>query len=1153
MEGPTIEFDKTPFPVAIIGTAFRFPGDLCDERSFWHALKEKKDLIGQIPSERWATREFQHNKLSESGRSITFSAGVLSRIAEFDAGFFGISPREASWLDPQQRLLLELTWETMENAGVLPSSIAGSDCAVYVGISSLDYGTRGINDLASLSPHFMTGNTMSMAANRLSYVFNLHGPSLAIDTACSSSLVALHHACNSLRLGEASSALVGGVHLLLHPYPFVGFSQATMISADGRSKPFDASANGYVRSEGGVVILLKPLARAIADEDDIQAVILASGINADGARKTGLTIPSREGQIELMRKVLAQSGLSSNEIDYLEAHGTGTPVGDPIEAAAIGTVYGQGRSQALPIGSVKANLGHMEPASGLAGLIKAVLILKNRGLPPSLHFKKLNPNINLFEQNLEIISEYRDFKNNFGKPLIVGVNSFGFGGANAHILLQEPPTRIEKKTSNTSIQSPPLFLSAHNDDALRALTRKYKMALDGKSQRDYYDFAYAAAHKRERMAKQFALIAGGCNEACSLLARYGQGKTPEEIIVENSLPQPGSVAFVYSGNGAQWVGMGRRLLAESKRFSEIVTLLDTQLQPLTGYSVIEELNADSTVSRLEQTEVAQPLLFVIQVAFTLLLKDLGVEPAAVTGHSVGEIAAAWAAGALDLDQALKVIAARSTAQGKTRGVGKMAAVGLSEAALKVVLKELGDDLDVTVAGVNSPNHITLSGSLETLELIQKHLQPKRIFFKMLDLDYAFHSKYMDPVEEYLFKKLSGLEPSPTENTVFVSTVTGESLNGSVLNANYWWRNVREPVRFEKAMTKLIDLGCRIFIEIGPQTILKHYISECLAVADIQGRVLFTQRKQNDGQRQIIDTALRAHLLADQLNFSTFFPEVGSRVRLPNYPWQREHHWHPQSSEGLSIFEQRRVHPLLGWRLSGAEMAWENIIDPFNLDWLEDHSVGGTIVFPGSAYAEMALASAREWLGGERQTIEELDIISPMVFSGNHSRTVRLLVNLRDGTFKIQSRQRLSTDQWMLHASGRILEATGRQQVANRRPVSVPERKIKREEHYRLTSALGLNYGPSFQGLAEANVSGDKLDAVINLPANTILENGYLVHPAILDVCCQSLVDFFQDDIEIGRGKAYLPVKIGHIDLYHEAEVKSFQTHPLCLLYLSFLQ
>jgi len=414
----------------------------------------------------------------------------------------------------------------MENAGFPPSSMAGSDCAVYVGISGLDYGTRGLDDLASMTSHLMTGNTLSVAANRLSYVFDLHGPSLAVDTACSSSLVALHHACNSLRAGEASTALVGGVNLLLHPYPFVGFSKASMLSADGRCKAFDAAGDGYVRAEGGAVLLLKPLEKALADGDDIHAVILASGTNADGARKTGITIPSSEGQAELMREVLTRSGLSANDIDFIEAHGTGTAVGDPIEAAAIGTVYGQGRDKLLPIGSVKANLGHLEPASGMAGLVKAVLALKNRALPPAVHLHNPNPHIDFAGLNLELVTEYRALAKEQDKPLVAGVNSFGFGGANAHVLLQEFRPQVSPLPRPAELPSPPLFLSARTSAALQAMAGRYAQFLLDKTSSDYYDITHAAALDLDHRLDVFDC---GSEDLHGIFARLGGDRLESAI------------------------------------------------------------------------------------------------------------------------------------------------------------------------------------------------------------------------------------------------------------------------------------------------------------------------------------------------------------------------------------------------------------------------------------------------------------------------------------------------------------------------------------------------------------------------------------------------------------------------------------------------
>ncbi|MBP6622501.1 MAG: type I polyketide synthase WcbR, partial [Alcaligenes sp.] len=540
--------------------AFRFPGDLSEPDQFWNALIEKRDLVTEIPADRWATTELQHDKRSEPGRSVTFSAGVLSRIDEFDADFFGISPREAAWLDPQQRLLLELSWEAMENAGVLPSAMAGSDCAVYVGISGLDYGMRGLDDLASLTSHMMTGNTLSIAANRLSYIYDLHGPSMAVDTACSSSLVALHQACASLRNGEASTALVGGVNLLLHPYPFVGFTKASMLSADGRCKAFDAAGNGYVRSEGGAVVMLKPLEQALADGDDVQAVILATGVNADGARKTGITIPSCQGQIELMRSVLERSGLSAAEVDFVEAHGTGTAVGDPIETTAISAVYGKEREKRLPIGSVKANLGHMESASGMAGLVKAVLALQHQALPPALHLTTPNPAIDFDGLNLELLTQSRILQRADGKPLVAGLNSFGFGGANAHVLLQAPVAVPVTPSRLPEAGLPPLALSAKSEGALREQAGNYADLLEGKTSQYFYDVSYAAAHRRQALTRGLIIQPETVEEGVAQLRAYAQGKDPQGLQTVDALDKEGLLAFVYAGNGAQWLGMGVTLL-----------------------------------------------------------------------------------------------------------------------------------------------------------------------------------------------------------------------------------------------------------------------------------------------------------------------------------------------------------------------------------------------------------------------------------------------------------------------------------------------------------------------------------------------------------------------------------------------------------------
>lgn len=1135
------DLEVTSEPIAIVSMAFRLPGDVSDEGEFWNALLNGHDFITSVPADRWAVNELQHSKRSEPGRSVTYSAGVLSKINEFDADFFGISPREAAMLDPQHRILLELAWESMENAGYQPSSLEGTNCAVYVGVSGLDYGTRGLDDLSMISAHTMTGNTLSIAANRLSYVFDLRGPSLAVDTACSSSLVALHHACRSIQSGESSMALVGGVNVLLHPYPFIGFTKASMLSADGRCKAFDASGDGYVRSEGGVVLLLKPLKNALRDGDNVQAVILSSGVNADGARKTGITIPSSEGQAELMQLVLQQAGLAGKDIDFVEAHGTGTVIGDPIEALAIGSVYGKDRQNPLPIGSVKANIGHLEPASGLAGLVKTVLALKNQALPPAAHLKKPNTHIDFSGLNIELVQNYKKLTKVNGKPLIAGLNSFGFGGANAHVLLQEFQSKQVPNNSegNAHQPIPPLFLSAKTDAALRDMAASYNEYLQGKTLQNFYDVAYAAATTREQMTARLALKPLSVQDAIETLSLFSEGAVPAKAVFEEKLKEPGSVAFVYAGNGAQWHGMCKVLMAQSPRFTEILNSIDAVMEPVAGFSIIDELTADESNSRIDDTKVVQPLLFAIQAAITLLLKESGVTPFAVTGHSVGEVAAAWAAGAFDLEQAVHVICARSSAQALTRGSGRMAAVAMSELAMRDFLSGFSAELDIEIAGINGPNNVTISGNVSALQSIQVPLEAKGVFFRLLDIDYAFHNRQMDVIAAPLRDSLEGLRPSSTAESVFISTVTGDALPGEALDADYWWKNVRQPVQFADAINSLVKIGCRIFVEIGPNAILQRYITECLSIADVSGRVLPSLRKESHGIAQIEELSLRIQLLTEKPDLSAYFPIHAQKIRLPNYPWQREHHWHVRTSESFALLDRVRVHPLLGWRQSETELAWENTIDSDVIPWLVDHQVGGAIVFPGSAYAEMALAAAREWLGAEQFSFEELDIISPLVFDGEHARTLHFNLNQRDGSFQILSRQRLSKDGFTLHAAGRILSASSMPLSACINPPLDFAEFIDKEAHYELTAKLGLNYGATFQGLASARISGNCLEATLSLPI-TPQVNAYILHPALLDVCFQSLVDFFRDQIRSEQGIAFLPIKIGKLVCYRQSVPTMFR-------------
>ncbi|WP_277424687.1 type I polyketide synthase [Desulfovibrio sp. ZJ369] len=1106
-----------PTAIAITGMAFRFPGGVDDENSMWRMLSRGKRGISRIPADRWPVEELQHPKRSEPGRSVTFAAGILSEADQFDAGFFGISPREAAWLDPQQRLLLEMAYEAMEDAGLRSSALAGSQCGVYIGISGMEYGQHALADLASMTAHSMTGNTLSIAANRLSYVFDLRGPSMAVDTACSSSLVALHQACQALRHGEIPIALAGGVSLLMHPYSFIGFSHASMLSASGQCRPFDAAADGYVRGEGGAVLLLKPLAQAQKDGDHIHAVILASGVNADGARKSGLTIPSAEAQAELMRDVLDRSGLTPEHIDFIEAHGTGTPVGDPVEAASIGTVYGTGRQQPIPVSSVKANFGHLEPASGMAGLVKAILALKRAELPPMpLEF---TPNPHIDFQKLHVVCAAS------GMPLqgravhAAAINSFGFGGVNAHLIVQsmERPVREDRQDASAL---PPLFLSARTDEALRDLAARYAGYWE-KAAPAFYDMAYTAAFHRERWEKRLALSVSSPEEVAPALRAFAEGGNPPSIVTEGVPDSGNGIVFVYTGNGSQWAGMGRNLYAESPVFRQMLDELDRRLLPLAGFSPVRML-LHGEEGCLDDTTISQPLLFAIQLGITSLLQEQGIRPQAVAGHSVGEIAAAWAAGALSLEQAVRIIHARSCTQGKTRGMGRMAAAAVSVQAAGKIMAQYGLENDLEIAGINAPDDITLSGSPEALSRFGEQMRQHGIFFRHLALDYAFHSRRMESVRDELALKLQALAPSRDTDVLFVSTVTGRPRPGSTLNREYWWQNVRQPVDFAAAVQELGRRGFRIFVEIGPHPILQHYIRENLTAVGVKGRILSSLSRDDDHQARLAHLAARLHLLSEQTELQALFPRKADTVSLPRYPWQKQRCWYPRTSECRPA--RKRRHPLLGWPLDAACPTWENILDPARDGWLADHKVGGAIVFPGAGYVEIALAAARFGLGKEQITLEFLDITTPLVFENGHAQCVRCSLDPEDGSIRICSRPRLGTGDWTRHARARAIVLPESTPADITPPGGTPQ-VMSHEALYALTAKLGLDYGVTFRVVDELRMTEGCFEADL-IPSREHEQNSVLP-PAVLDACFHSLAGVHAVR-DAGAALAFLPIGTGSI-------------------------
>lgn len=1100
-------------PVAIVGIGMRFPANARTEAEVWEILSGGHCKIGEIPSERWPVHDLTHPDRNEPGRSVTFRAGVLERADEFDASFFGISPREAAWMDPQQRMLLEMAHDAMENAGIPPEELAGTQCGVYVGISGMDYGQNALTDLASMSPWTMTGNTLSIAANRISWVYNLHGPSLAIDTACSSSLAAIHQACQALRSGEIPLALAGGINVLMHPYAFIGFSHASMLSAKGECRPFDAGASGYVRGEGGALLLLKPLRKAMEDGDNIHAVILGTGINSDGSRKSGLTIPSAAAQTELMRDVLRKSGLTPDDLDFVEAHGTGTPVGDPVEASSIGQAYGRKRRAPLPISSAKANFGHLEPASGMAGMIKAILALKNRQLPPMPIDFQPNPAIPFSELNIFCAAGGHALKKESGKPLVGAVNSFGFGGLNAHAILSTAPPAA--KAAQKDPAYPALFISASADSALRQLAGQYATLFEGANQEDFAELTRAAALGRDFLDRRLAVSASSPEKMAASLRAFANGENPPEAATISALPRSGGIAFIYSGNGSQWAGMGRQLLEEAEEFRAAIEMLDAEFLPVLGWSILEALlEADDEF--MADTAHAQPLLFAVQAALTITLAKAGVRPDATAGHSVGEIAAAWAAGQLSLKEAIQIVFARSIAQGRTKGMGKMAAIGLGAAEAQALLEKAGLAESIEIAAANSPLNCTVSGQEAALDSLEELLAQDGVFFRKLDLDYAFHSQAMDQEKASLAAMLSGLQPRAADGTVFVSTVNAEIMRGNELDAEYWWQNMRHRVEFAKAIERLYADGMRVFVEIGPHAVLQRYIRENLAENASACRVLPLAQRENAGIARLRQMAATLHLLAGRRSMRKIFGPVASHAPLPLYPWQKERHTFPKTSERLP--QPERKMPLLGWSMPGANPFWENILDPRKDGWLHDHKIGGSTVLAAASWLEIALEAGRAWLGGAQPGIENLAIELPLVFENDQPQTLRTSINASDGSFRILSRPRLADGQWIEHARGRIVSLPSMAAANDAPPLPEDASVMEGGDFYVLTKALDLEYGPFFRRIEKVRFAGRQLEASLKVPE----ESQFVLDPGAIDACFHSLAALYPDS---SSESAYLPVGV----------------------------
>ncbi|HEX2927837.1 MAG TPA: amino acid adenylation domain-containing protein [Ruminiclostridium sp.] len=1125
-------------PIAIIGMGCRFPGGANDPYAFWENIKNGKDCITKIPENRFNADEHYSSIKDKPGTVVTKWGGYIDGFDEFDPAFFGISPREAEFLDPQQRKLLQVTWEALEDGGQKPAELAGKDVGVFVGAFTVDYQLLQYSDLnfEGIGSHTATGVMMTMVSNRISYIFDFKGPSITMDTACSSSLVAVDMACSSLHRGECSMAVVGGCLLQSAPQYTVSESKGGFLSPTGSSHAFDSSANGYVRAEGIGVVVLKKLKDALRDGDPVNAIILGSGANQDG-HTNGITVPNPDSQLKLIKKVCERAGVTPGQLQYVEAHGTGTPVGDPLEANVLGEVLGIGRKNGDKcfIGSVKTNIGHAEAAAGTAGLIKTVMCLKNKQIPPHLHLKEINPKIKIDQWPYEIPGKLESWPEHDG-PAMAGVNSFGFGGTNAHLILMEAPENLsgkKDKTQQKTVRPKIMPVTAKDEQSLADLVNSYKEYIEKEdvSQCDIDNIGYTAGLKKQHLEERVSFVYSSKEDLINKMNTFVAGEPNPLIVKDIELDEnKRRLVWVFTGMGPQWWAMGRELYNSEPVYREMIDRCDKEMSKWVDWSLVKELNASQEESHMEETWISQPANFALQVALAALWRSFGIEPDAIVGHSTGEAAAFYEAGVYSLEDAVKVIINRSRLQQTVSGMGKMAAIGLPASEVEQLLKPYGNKL--SIAAINAAGSVTVSGDEAALNEFMQPLTEKGVFCKLLKVQIPFHSAYMDPIKDDLLRELADIKPNKTKVSLY-STARGCLVDGAELDASYWWENVRGSVLFKDALDNILKDGFSLFVEVGPHPVLAGSITECLEEKKISGKILPSIRRKENEQERFLATLAELHNLGFNINWAQFYPD-GEFVRLPCYAWKKERYWiEPKQVEKVRLM--KLDHPLLGRRLPTSEPCWQMKMDTEKLPYIADHKIQGNVVFPAAAYIEMAFSAAKNYSGNALCSLDEMDIKKALFLSEAEPTKVQLIMGHEQSSFKIVTYDDKDNSS-IVHAAGRIRTVQNTKIAASADFEAIKERigkSLDRPQCYELLDKLGYNYGPNFHTLNKIWMSKDEILAHIQVTDN-IKENmsEYHIHPTLLDGCFQSFVSvqFAQSD-EKDKSSIRLPVSIGQVRIF----------------------
>ncbi|MFE3442888.1 SDR family NAD(P)-dependent oxidoreductase [Nocardia sp. NPDC059180] len=1120
-------------PVAIVGVGCRFPGGVSSAEQLWQLVIDGRDVISGFPDDRGWAGVFDPVP-GAAGKSYTNQGGFLYDAAEFDAEFFGISPREAIAMDPQQRILLETVWEALEHAGIQPATLRGSDTGVFVGVTDQSYDVgSSTGDLTGSNGYRLTGGTASVVSGRVSYVLGLEGPAVSVDTACSSSLVALHQAVAALRSEECSLALAGGVTVMPTPSMFVEFSRQRGLAVDGRCKPFADAADGTAWGEGSGVLVLERLSDARRNGHQVLAVVRGSAVNQDGA-SNGLTAPNGPSQQRVIRRALANAGVAAAEVDVVEAHGTGTTLGDPIEAQALLATYGQRDRDLEPVwlGSIKSNIGHTQAAAGLAGVIKMVQALRHGVLPKTLHVDAPSSHVDWTTGHAELLSRARDWPD-ADRPRRAAVSSFGISGTNAHVILEQAPVSepAPQRHTPTDWSVPVVWaVSARTGEGVAAQAARLSTYLGQRPDVDAEDVAATLAertrfdHRAVIVGGDRAPLLGGLDAvARGLPAGAGAG-----AVVSGTARAQGKTVLVFPGQGAQWLGMGRELLVSSPVFAQTMTECDRVFSTLVDWSLREVLDGAEGAPSLERVEVVQPVLFAVMVSLAQLWRSVGVEPDAVVGHSQGEIAAAHVAGLLSLEDAARIVILRSAALTALAGQGAMVSVGLSVEQVERLIERF-DRLAVAV--VNGPESTVVSGDIGQTELFLTECERLDIRARRIAVDYASHSPQVEQLRDHLLDAFTEIQSRSQDSTgsggtaevVFYSTVTGTILDPTELDAQYWFRNLRETVRFEQAVQALHRDGYSVFVEASPHPLLTVDIEQICAAAGLDSSIplysydpviVGSLQRGEDCAVAFTHSMARLDVSGVGVVWDAMCQGHGRRVELPTYAFQRRRYWPTSNGTGDvgSLGLAGAEHPLLGAVLVSADTGAVVLTGRLSLasqPWLADHAVGGVVLFPGTGFVELAMGAGQE-VGCP--VLRDLTLMTPLVLTGHTAVQLQIVVEAADerDSRRLAVYSRDAEDprpEWVIHAEA-VLAGDGADSpptlpggsASEHMGVWPPPNTVELPVHgmYAVLADIGYGYGPAFQGLRSIWRRGEELFVEAALPDTVADAPRYGLHPALLD-------------------------------------------------------